>query len=207
MNKRLLSLLLACCFVFSLLPISAMADEAQTTSGSCGDGVTWTLVDGVLTISGTGAMDNYSWGETAPWHDMADEIISIEVLSGVTSIGDNVFMDLPYVNLAAVSSSVKSVGLCAFKDCGSLENVLLEEGLLTISDSAFADCSQLQSIDIPNSVESIGDCAFQNCSNLRTITLPTGITSIGMSAFNGCTSLNNISIPERPSYVTARHRP
>ena len=390
MNKRLLSLLLACCFVFSLLPISAMADEAQTTSGSCGENVTWTLVDGVLTISGTGAMDNYSWGETAPWHDMADEItsievgdgvmsvgdhafrglryvesaalaysvgsigeyafadcnrlysidmpaatdigsyaffncfdlnsvsipdgvatirnstfascsnlrtveipgstttvedcafnvcdllsdvyysgtrarweevaigdcnipltsaaihcsddgdsytgtcgenvtwtleggiltisgegdmesyygvkapwynkadeiISIEVLSGVTSIGDNVFMDLPYVNLAAVSSSVKSVGLCAFKDCGSLENVLLEEGLLTISDSAFADCSQLQSIDIPNSVESIGDCAFQNCSNLRTITLPTGITSIGMSAFNGCTSLNNISIPE-----------
>ena len=205
MNKRLLSLLLACCFVFSLLPMSAMADEAQTTSGSCGDGVTWALVDGVLTISGTGAMDNYSWGD-APWYNKADEIISIEVLSGVTSIGDNVFMDLPYVNLAAVSSSVKSVGLCAFKDCGSLENVLLEEGLLTISDSAFADCSQLQSIDIPNSVESIGDCAFQNCSNLRTITLPTGITSIGMSAFNGCTSLNNISIPERPSYVTARHR-
>lgn len=34
MNKRLLSLLLACCFVFSLLPMSAMADEAQTTSGS-----------------------------------------------------------------------------------------------------------------------------------------------------------------------------
>ena len=181
------------------IPLTSAAihcsDDGDSYTGACGENVTWALVDGVLTISGTGAMDNYSWGD-APWYNKADEIISIEVLSGVTSIGDNVFMDLPYVNLAAVSSSVKSVGLCAFKDCGSLENVLLEEGLLTISDSAFADCSQLQSIDIPDSVESIGDCAFQNCSNLRTITLPTGITSIGMSAFNGCTSLNNISIPE-----------
>ncbi|MGN1017562.1 MAG: leucine-rich repeat protein, partial [Oscillospiraceae bacterium] len=181
------------------IPLTSAAihcsDDGDSYTGACGENVTWTLEGGILTISGEGDMESY-YGVKAPWYNKADEIISIEVLSGVTSIGDNVFMDLPYVNLAAVSSSVKSVGLCAFKDCGSLENVLLEEGLLTISDSAFADCSQLQSIDIPDSVESIGDCAFQNCSNLRTITLPTGITSIGMSAFNGCTSLNNISIPE-----------
>ncbi len=182
MNKRLLSLLLACCFVFSLLPMSAMADEAQTTSGTCGENVTWTLVDGVLTISGTGAMDNYSWGD-APWYDMADAITSIEVGDGVVSIGDHAFRGLTNVESAALAYSVESIG-----------------------EYAFAECSQLQSIDIPDSVESIGDCAFQNCSNLRTITLPTGITSIGMSAFNGCTSLNNISIPEGPSYVTARHR-
>ena len=181
------------------IPLTSAAihcsDDGDSYTGTCGENVTWALEGGILTISGEGDMESY-YGVKAPWYNKADEIISIEVLSGVTSIGDYVFMDLPYVNLATVSSSVKSVGLCAFKDCGSLENVLLEEGLLTISDSAFADCSQLQSIDIPDSVESIGDCAFQNCSNLRTITLPTGITSIGMSAFNGCTSLNNISIPE-----------
>lgn len=55
MRKKILSILLAACLIFSLLPVSAMADAAE--SGSCGDNLTWTLENGVLTISGTGEMD------------------------------------------------------------------------------------------------------------------------------------------------------
>ena len=55
MKKQVLSGLLVLCLIFSLLPMSAFADEA-TASGTCGDNLTWTLQDGVLNISGTGNM-------------------------------------------------------------------------------------------------------------------------------------------------------
>ena len=41
MKKRLLSIFLAVCMVFTLLPTSAFA--ATTVSGTCGDNLTWTL--------------------------------------------------------------------------------------------------------------------------------------------------------------------
>lgn len=68
MRKKILSILLAACLIFSLLPVSAMADAAE--SGSCGDNLTWTLENGVLTISGTGRMGYYyptNDNTTAPW--------------------------------------------------------------------------------------------------------------------------------------------
>lgn len=52
MRKKILSILLAACLIFSLLPVSAFADT--TASGTCGKNLTWTLEDGTLTISGTG---------------------------------------------------------------------------------------------------------------------------------------------------------
>lgn len=57
MKKKLLSIFLAFCLIFSLLPMGASADEAR--SGTCGDDLTWVLENSVLTISGTGKMDDY----------------------------------------------------------------------------------------------------------------------------------------------------
>lgn len=64
MKKKILSILLAACLIFSLLPVSAMADAAE--SGACGDNLTWTLENGVLTISGTGEMDGYGYYTKKP---------------------------------------------------------------------------------------------------------------------------------------------
>ncbi len=57
-RKRILSTLLALCIVFGMLPTAALADTS--TSGTCGENLTWTLESGVLTIRGTGGMWNYS---------------------------------------------------------------------------------------------------------------------------------------------------
>lgn len=69
--KRLISLLLAVCMVIAILPVSAFAAE-NSTSGPCGDNATWALTednngDYTLTISGTGAMTDYSAKGDAPW--------------------------------------------------------------------------------------------------------------------------------------------
>ena len=67
----------------SLIHIST----AAATNNSCGEGVTWALADGTLTISGTGRMTNFTTDAPAPCADQADQITTVEVEGTVTSVG------------------------------------------------------------------------------------------------------------------------
>ena len=59
MKKKLLSAALVLCLLLTLLPMAAFAaDDVQT--GTCGDGLTWTLdTAGTLTVSGSGEISDY----------------------------------------------------------------------------------------------------------------------------------------------------
>ena len=69
MKQRLTSTLLALALLLSLAPLFPLqtqaAEESETTpttaSGTCGENLTWELDEyGVLTISGKGAMNDYT---------------------------------------------------------------------------------------------------------------------------------------------------
>ena len=54
-----------------------MSQVQAQRSGTCGGNLTWELNDDytVLTVRGTGEMDNYgSYYNTAPWHAYCEEI-------------------------------------------------------------------------------------------------------------------------------------
>ena len=80
MKRKLLCLLLAMCMLLSLgaAPASAAAPRRHSVTVTAvpmaEEGITWTVDDGLLTISGKGAMDDYAQGE-APW--LEEEIFSI----------------------------------------------------------------------------------------------------------------------------------
>ena len=55
--------------------------------------VKWTLDNkDTLTISGTGAMKNYTYKSEMPWYQYINQIQSVKIEKGVTSIGDYAFM-------------------------------------------------------------------------------------------------------------------
>ena len=89
-------------------------------SGECGnqgDNLTWQLTgDGVLTISGTGAMNSYSDSYSTPWYSYLSDIQDIIIADGVTSIGNYAFGVVTYPNVSSVTvpQSVTKLGLCAF---------------------------------------------------------------------------------------------
>ncbi len=156
------------------------------SSGTCGANLTWTLSDeGVLTISGTGAMEDffYYYGAmgaepATPWKDNLSAIKSIVIESGVTSIGNFAFMG-----------------------CSNLTSVTIPNSVTSIGNYAFYRCSNLTSVTIPNSVTSIGDYAFEDCSSLTSVTIPNSVTSIGSGAFDGCSSLTSINVAnDNPIY-------
>ena len=97
MWKRILAAILSICIVFTMLPMTSFAEEANDiASGSCGTDVIWTLTDdGTLTISGSGAMQAYKMGEwqpstnvETPWYGSRENITRVVIEDGVTSVGD-----------------------------------------------------------------------------------------------------------------------
>ena len=120
--KRIWVLLLTALFlnIYS----TAWAEEKIVDSGSCGENVTWTLNgSGLLTISGSGAMADYSSDEPAPWEKYSEHYLgslkTVEIESGVTSIGDYAFQFCRSLCSISIPDSVTSIGDFAFNRCGS----------------------------------------------------------------------------------------
>ena len=93
MKKRLLCMLLSLAMIFTILPSTAIA--VDETSGSCGQNATWSFNEssGWLTISGSGKMDDYdySWDSTSPWSRYLDQITTVSISEGITSVGSGAF--------------------------------------------------------------------------------------------------------------------
>ena len=191
MKKRILSFALALCFVLTLIP-TAFADSAPT-SGTCGDNLTWTLdSEGTLTISGRGAMTDYSNDSKAPWFNSCSSIKSAIIESGVTSIGNYAFSGCSSLKSVTIPDSVTSIGTGVFGGCSSLTSVTIPNSVTSISEDAFRYCDSLTSVTIPHGVTSIGDYAFCDCTNLTSITIPESVTSIGDAVFYWCDSLTDV---------------
>ena len=92
--------------------------------GNNGDNLTWILDDeGVLTISGTGAMANWNW-KGSPWYANKDKIESVVIEDGVTSIGANAFDVCSGLTSITIPNSVTSIGAKAFRGCSGLTRVI-----------------------------------------------------------------------------------
>lgn len=198
---------------------------AKLTGGAAGDGsgVTWQLTENTddpstytLTIRGSGAMEDYLMSSNQPWHSFRDQITSVVVSPGVTSIGNLAFALSRNIIHVDIADSVVSIGEQAFSDCSRLTDITVPQSVTYIGVNAFdsctklssitlstnnitsirphtfSGCSELSSIVIPDGVTSIQSGAFFNCTKLTSITIPGSVTSIGSNVFTGCTSLNDI---------------
>lgn len=220
MKKRLLSILLVLLTALTLLPLGALADD----NNKCGENLTWEFADGILTISGTGDMYDYSSADPAPWSAKNNDISEITVLDGVTSIGDNAFhsccagsIDLQCTSLISIGKnafsrctmltsifipeSVQSIGSEAFSLCEGLSMVELPTTLTKIPDGIFTDCTLLDSITIPDTVTEIGANAFLRCTAFILETLPSGIQRIGAAAFENCGRIEELVLPETLEHI------
>ena len=209
MKKRLISLLVALCMAVTLLPVSALTAWAEDppkigNCGATGDGsdVTWQLTENTddpstytLTIRGSGAMEDYLMSGHQPWRSFRDQITSVVVSPGVTSIGNLAFTRFSKLIHVDIADSVVSIGEGVFSECSSLTNITVPQSVTYIGVKAFDSCTNLSSITLSNNITSIGTYAFNNCTNLTSITIPGSVTSIGWGAFSNCTKLTSISIP------------
>lgn len=156
----------------------------------------YTLENGTLTISGTGAMPDWTTNTQAPWYSEQSNITGVVIESGVTRIGNNAFNNCRNLASVTIPAGVKGIGNNAFYGCRALKSVTIPEGVATIGNSAFYYCNALRSVSIPNSVTSIGSRAFENCRDLTSVTIPGSVKEIRGNTFNSCQSLTSVTICE-----------
>lgn len=187
---RVVAALLVILLLATLLPTAFAAE----TSGSCGEGVTWKLKNGKLTVSGNGAMTDYTQSNPAPWHDRREQIQRIVVEQGVTSIGSQAFYNCTNLTVVTTSNSVKKIGRYAFYACGALTQVHLANGVESIGVSAFEGCASLPAISLPNSLTKIDSRAFYRCESLGGVTIPLFVSELGDMVFGYCYRLNTVTV-------------
>lgn len=161
--------------------------QAAVYSGSCGTNATWSLntINYKLTISGSGAMTNYTSSSPAPWDSYKTSILTISIANTITSIGDYAFAQCRRIISVSIGTGVTSIGSYAFSECTLLTSARLPNGVTTIGNAAFYNCPNLSYVYIPSSVTSLGSQAFYGCTKLTSITIPNSVTKLGTYTLSG----------------------
>lgn len=135
--------------------VNPNSEDSIVASGSCGESITWSLNNtGVLSINGTGAMDDYEYSAVnyqvnSPYYKYRYDINEIKISEGITSIGTY-----------------------AFAYCFSVKEIVIPDTVTAIRNNAFYSCVDLTKVVIPESVETVGGSSegvFGNCINLTTV--------------------------------------
>ena len=182
MKKHITRLLFAALLLLAL----CIGASAAGTSGKCGPSAYWSFDSstGTLTISGSGAMNDYEYGNDYPWMDYRDSIQTIVIGDQITQIGRNAF---PWTACSTIQfgKSVRSIGAEAFSGCRNLNGDLtLPDSVQIVGDSAFAGCTGLTgTLTLGNGLQTIGFNAFYDCPFSGDLVIPDSVTMIGIQAF------------------------
>ncbi|MBQ7500807.1 MAG: leucine-rich repeat protein [Clostridia bacterium] len=88
-------------------------------TGMCGEEAYYLLENGIFTVFGSGAMSDYTSGET-PWEDSKSSIMTVIVEKGITKVGDYAFAECANLTEAYLPNTVTKIETDAFKDSPSL---------------------------------------------------------------------------------------
>ena len=170
------------------------------TTGDCEWEVTG---DGKLIISGSGAMDVFSWNDPHPWDPFKNEITVVQIESGVTNAGNNAFKDLPNLTAALIGDDVKSISGSAFYGCPKLSSVDIGSGVTFIGMAAFMDCPSLKIVTIPANVTAFSDKPFGYILGAQSYEKVGGFTIYGYEgsaaqSYANSNGFNFVALTEQP---------
>lgn len=229
MKKQLLKSLFALCAAVVLTGTAMLVPEsfsdisstlsasAAETSGTCGTSLRWSISGTTLTITGSGAMTNYSSPSYQPWNSYAATIKVLVLPDTMTSIGKNAFRNLTSLQYVYTKNSSGSlaynlpskltqIGERAFYGCkafrGNNSTCTLNIGVqgttksaCSIGKYAFGYCASLIKVKFYGvSSSKILDHAFYKCTGLTYVSLYDGVSFIGQSAFAYCTNLSKVDM-------------
>lgn len=225
-RKLVLALMLSLMMLVTMIPSFSFADAtggagsgaaSGTTipamSGDCGaegDGsnVTWNFdtATGTLTISGNGAMADYTIKDTVddrPWKDYAESITKVQISEGVTSLGKCAFQNLTALKETNIPASITQLGDHIYRGDASLTTVNWAEGFKapTITDTD-SNAEIYSGTYVPTSM-------FDGCTNLGadqelSAWLPESFKGVGCAAFRGTAFKVDFENWTNLSYIGAR---
>ena len=186
---------------------SSAEEKELAPTGQCGENVYWTFDKdtGLLTISGSGSMNNYV-NESSPFYS-SSLIKTVVIENGVTRIGSTAFSGCTGLTSLTIPDSVTRIGEYVFSGCTGLKELTMPCSV-KIDRTSFSECINIEKVTLTKGTgEMNGYEDFYNFTytytpwyrsrdHIKEIILEDGITSIGNYAFHKCTGLKSITIPD-----------
>lgn len=205
----------------SLILLTALLCSLFTfaASGKCGANLKWNYdkKTQTLTITGSGAMDDYKYGSTSdktrpegvmPWWDYKEDVTTIILPEGLTHIGNNAFLDFKKIVTCKIPKSVVSIGDGAFSFCDNLTELTISANVDTLDWGFASYTNKLKAINVAKDNRrycSLNGVLFTKDKTVlieyptdkegTTYDIPSGVKMIARSAFNGAKQLSSITIP------------
>lgn len=175
--KRVIAVVLVSAMVVGVnISYSSTTVKAASVTYSVSAKIKGVLTDdGILTISGTGAMPDFTKVSDIPWYKDRDRISEVVVSNGITSIGEANFNSCYNMKKVTVASTVTTIEDGAFADT-ALDTVTGMEGVKTFGDYVFQNTA-LSEFQFPSSTTEIGNYVFYN-SKIKRIVISKGVTKI-----------------------------
>lgn len=190
--KRFDALLL--CLILLVFCRSAGAEE-----GVCGKKLAWSYAGGVLTITGTGAMDNWQgYPADTPWSAFRDQITRVVIGKGVTTVGDNAFFRCRSLVSVSFPATLRRIGTQAFS-MTNLTELKLPKGLTEIGSLAFQEIGAA-SLTLPDALKTVGVNAFNNCKQLTTVVIGARVSEMPVNPFSGCEALRSMTVSAKNAH-------
>ncbi len=208
------------------------ATEAPKFDGYCGAQVhySYDASSMVLTIAGTGEMQNYA-NTVTPW--AGKNVKKIIVDEGVTSVSSGAFTENNPESIY-LSSTVSSFDVLAVNKFGGIEvspsnrnyksvngvlfdksgtilyvypnqkvgtSYAIPEGVKIIHSHAFYEATNLTTLSISSTVEYFDDYAFKGSTNIHRLDVPANVTEIRKGVFYGWVESQEIYIANSKTKV------
>lgn len=226
MKKRFVSLLVAACMIFALLPVSAITAFAEkpVLTGYCGadssyDSQTYNYSEIYNNTEHTFTGTYYS---NAIWTLTPNGENTYKLtISGTGAMGDlkgwafgnpwnfelilkeKVAVNQVYyaVTELEIADGITEIGAHAFEAHRAITHVALPQSVTKIGEKSFNYCTGMQSIELSNNLEEIGSTALSDTA-LTSIELPESLKKIQNGAFSGCKSLaGDLKIPSNVTVI------
>ena len=206
MKKRLISLLVAACMIFALLPVSAITAFAEESvlTGYCGADNSCESQTYYCSTQYNGAAQTFTgtYYSNAIWTLTPNGADTYKLtISGTGQMGDfgtSWSFGKPW-NYALAEKESTAVT----ESRNKITEIEIAAGITAIGAHAFEGYEKISKIELPDSVTELGEYAFNHCSGVTSVRLSNNLTEIKATALSdlGTTS---ITLPDSLLYIRGR---
>lgn len=210
MKKRLISLLVAACMIFALLPVSAITAFAEESvlTGYCGADNSYESQTYYCSTQYNGAAQTFTgtYYSNAIWTLTPNSADTYKLtISGTGQMGDfgtSWSFGKPWNYALADKESI-----AVTESRNKITEIEIAAGITAIGAHAFEGYEKISKIELPDSVTELGEYAFNHCSGVTSVRLSNNLTEIKATALSDLgTTANPISItlPDSLLYIRGK---
>ena len=129
--KRIIPMLLVI-LCFCAYTVSAVSENM------CGESATYTLNDSILTINGTGVVN-----DDTGWIEYYNTIDTVIISEGINKLDSRLFDGFEILSSVSLPSTLTTIGIRTFRDCISLKKIVIPDSVTSINANSFDGCDNL----------------------------------------------------------------